>query len=111
MRPEQKELLRTVAVIIQQHPTEFSTESTTNGIEGWTLRAARRRRDSHFDIYTEAAKLLGLTRKRADLLFLESRWPRRFRDRCEPEPSGLAEFRRNARIAAARIHHFIEVGA
>lgn len=56
-------------------------------------------------------RLLGLTRKRADVLFLDSRWPRRFRDRYLPEPSSQAEFQQNAKIAAARILYFVDAGA
>jgi hypothetical protein len=93
-------------------PTQFNAEhDCVWGIEGWTLRAAGHRRGPHTDAYTEAARLLGLSRKQADRIFIESRWPRRFRDRYVPEPSSPAEFQRNARIAAARIQHFIEVGA
>lgn len=112
MRAEHKHLLNDVADAIKRNPTRFDAENDCEwGIEGWVLRVAGVKLNVLTDEYNEAAKLLGLVRSRASLLFDVQRWPPQFRARFEEEPSSPAEFRQNARLAAARIKHFVEVGA
>ena len=105
------ELLRRTQRLILKNPTRFDVDQDSQwSIEGWVPTAAGIDMDSTDDIYVTARKLLGISAAQADRLFIGYNWPLKFCRQYRNEPSNLREFKHNARIAHARIEHFIKRG-
>lgn len=106
------ELLRRTQRLILKNPTRFDIDQDPEwSIEGYVVIAAGLRPDRVDDCYSTARKLLGISASQADQLFIGYQWPLKFCRQYRPEPSTRREFKRNARVAHARIDHFIGKGA
>lgn len=102
-------LLRTAQRQILQHPERFRAEEAEYGIETVVVTAAGIDPDA-VDAYAAAKELLNLTSRQAQKLFVGYEWPTRFCRHYIADASNQREFRHNARLAAARIEHFIKRG-
>jgi hypothetical protein len=110
MAKSQFHLLRSAQRQILQHPEAFRAEETEYGIDAFVLKAAGVDPNTA-DIYRTAKQLLGISSSQAQTLFVGYQWQARFCRRYIPDASNRRELRHNARLAAARIEHFIRGGA
>ena len=131
------ELLRAVKRIILERPSQFNMDwwfssadstgmpaggcGTAACIGGWAYVLTKRPKSKSLkglldaSIYSSIYRnntvmnngdfklLLGLTLEQSERLFAETEWPKRFRSRCVP-----GDARKNAKLAADRIEHFIK---
>ncbi|HXE90473.1 MAG TPA: hypothetical protein VNK82_05855 [Terriglobales bacterium] len=125
-------LLLRVKQTILRNPRAFDADTDDHDVAGLVVRAARRdpcwRRLQpkllavSGELLT-AQRLLGITTRKADSLFLPFKWPRRFRRQYRREGSwrlgnrryervrgSLRDMGKNAKVAAARIDYFLETG-
>ncbi len=114
MRRLNQQLLLEVGQAITAEPHLFSMEDYyVPRSQGATACIAARslilagRNPRRVDVHREARKILGISRREAHGLFSASRWPKQFRQQYVPEPSSARELRRNARVAAQVITHFL----
>ena len=86
----------------------ISLEDDEFSIEWWVLAAAGRNPDKIIDLYTEARRLLRISKEQADRLFIGSNWPLTFCRRYRNDACSMRQVKSNARVTAERINHFIQ---
>jgi len=86
-------------------------------IAGWTIAESQKLnpqqannfvQDHGYDDHELAKKRLGITHRQANHLFYDESWPAPFRDQYRKLPHN--QRMRRARVAVARIEHFIKTG-
>lgn len=109
MRKINAQLLAETREQILMHRYSFSLEDERFSMERWVLTAANvPTNDNRIDHYTTARKLLRMTRKEADLLFLGCNWPSALQAKFHYEHTTLRQLRSNSRVAAEAIAWFLK---
>jgi hypothetical protein len=88
---------------------------TTACIAGWALILSGKHLRREVNYLAQGQKILGLTRDEAGNLFVVENWPENFRRKYNTDSESLLasmvpakDIRKNARVAVARIEHFIK---
>jgi hypothetical protein len=82
---------------------DYPSCNTAACIGGWALLLSGKR--PSFDVFRQAARILGLDDHEALSLFVVSHWPRKFIIGARDDGK-----QKTAEVAARRIDHFIEFG-
>ena len=102
-------LLAKVQSQVLSQPSRFNIEDFSTDIAGLSVAAAGLS-SCAVDAFTEARKVLRVSRNQLEALCLLHLWPRQFRQRFEPEPTSTRALKANARVVVDRIDYFVQEG-